>query len=168
MTQMVLNKALTTLKQVYALLQNGRRAPTKTGPGRFKKYEKNAGGGKVVSLIEGILNDSKKAEADAIKAEQNAQQTYETFMLDSNKAIEKKGEQISTTSGNRAKTEEDLILAKKDLAGTNKKLKNLSDEKTDLHGSCDFIIKNFKTRQDARAAESSALTEAMAILSGSK
>merc|ERR1719316_511418 len=172
MTQMVLNKALTTMKQVYALLQNGRGAPhMKLGgatPAKFKKYEKNAGGSQVVKLLESIIADSKKAEADAIKAEQNAQTSYETFMLDSNKAIEKKSEQIMTLSGNKAKAEEDLNMAKKDLAATIKKLSNLADEKDDLHGSCDFIIKNFKTRQDARQAETDALNEAMAILSGAK
>merc|ERR1719253_180849 len=107
MTQMVLNKALTTMKQVYALLENGRGAPViklaGEAPVKFKKYAKNAGGGKVVSMIEGIVTDSKKAEADAIKAEQNAQTTYETFMVDSNKAIEKKSEEIMTMTGNRAK-----------------------------------------------------------------
>merc|ERR1719198_765125 len=172
MTQMVLNKALTTMKQVYALLQNGRGAPhMKLGgatPAKFKKYEKNAGGAQVVKLLESIIADSKKSEADAIKAEQNAQTTYETFMTDSNKAIEKKSEQIMTLSGDRAKAEEDLNMAKKDLAATNKKLDNLASEEDDLHGSCDFVIKNFTKRQEARQGEIDALKEAMSILSGAK
>jgi len=166
MTQMILGKAIGTLRQVYALLQNGHSR--NNGAPAFKKYSKNAGGSKVVSLLEDILKDSKKSEADAIKAEQNAQTTYETFMLDSNKAIAQKSEQISTLSGNRAKAEEDGIMTKKDLTATRKKLKNLAGEIDDLHGSCDFVIKNFKTRQDARLAETDALKEAMAILSGAK
>jgi len=166
MTQMILGKAIGTLRQVYALLQNGHSR--NNGAPAFKKYSKNAGGSKVVSLLEDILKDSKKSEADAIKAEQNAQTTYETFMLDSNKAIAQKSEQISTLSGNRAKAEEDGIMTKKDLTATRKKLKNLAGEIDDLHGSCDFVIKNFKKRQDARLAETDALKEAMAILSGAK
>jgi hypothetical protein len=176
MTQMVLNKALTTMKQVYALLQqrgkiiklSGNKVDPGSGPAKFKAGGKNANGAKIMSMLESIITDAKKAEADAIKAEQNAQTSYETFMLDSNKAIEKKSEQIMTLSGNKAKAEEDLNMAKKDLAATIKKLSNLADEKDDLHGSCDFIIKNFKTRQDARQAEIDALNEAMAILSGAK
>jgi len=174
MTQMILDKALSTMKQVYALMQNGqhRGAPNmKIGgnaPAKFKKGGKNAGGGKVVAMIEGIITDSKKAEADAIKAEQNAQTTYETFMLDSNKALEKTSEKIMTLSGNRAKAEEDLNMAKKDLAATSKKISNLADENDDLHGSCDFVMNNFQKRQDARQAETDALKEAMSILSGAK
>ena len=36
----------------------------------------------------------------------------------------------------------------------------------DLHSECDYILKNFATRQDARAAEIASLQEAKAILSG--
>jgi len=178
MTQMVLNKALTTMKQVYALLQNGRShhrlhgAGAAVSVGQEPKFKDNAGdnagGAKVVSLLEDVLADSKKAEADAMKAEQDSQSAYETFMLDSNKALTKKSEQTATASGNRAKADEDFNMAKKDLAATNKKLSNLSDENDDLHANCDFITKNFKSRQDARQAETDALKEAMSILSGSK
>merc|ERR1719388_682121 len=96
MTQMILTKALDRMKQVYALLQQRARAHLRAvaqheqpgaphiqtsatdtdpgnGPARFTKYEKNAGGGRVVAMIEGIINDSKALEADAIAAEQDAQ-----------------------------------------------------------------------------------------------
>lgn len=165
MTQMVLKKALTTLKQVYALMQD--EAPVKkspVAPVKFKKYAKNGGGNKVVALIEGIIKDTAKAEADAIQAEQNAQTTYENFMLNSNKAIEKKSQMIMTLTGNRAKSLEELNMANKDLSSTNKKLSNLKAEDTSLHGSCDFVLKNFKVRQAARKAETDALKEAMIIM----
>lgn len=173
MTQIVLSKSITTLKQVYALLENGHHArrthaaPAEPENAKFKTYAKNSGGGVVVGLLEGILADSKLSEADAMKAETNAQSTYEGFMTDSNKAIETLSTKISTLSGNRAATKEDLIMAKKDLAATNKKIGSLASELTDIKGSCDFVIKNFAIRQDARKAEMDALNEAMAILSGS-
>jgi len=186
MTQIVLSKAITTMKQVYALLQNGRhmsrahRGPgaahvatsgTATqpgsGPAKFKDASRHAGGAQVVALLDGILADSKKSEADAHKAENNAQATYEGFMTDSNKAITTLSKKIMTLSGNRATTQEDLINAKKDLTSTNNKIDSLAAELTDIKGSCDFIIKNFSVRQDARKNEMDALKEAMSILSGS-
>jgi len=174
MTQMVLNKAMNTMKEVYALLQNGKSHRVhhhrSQGPAEpeFKQAGQNAGGAQVIALLEGIIADSKKAEADAIQAEEQAQSAYEQFMLDSNTAITKKSEQIMSASGNKASAEEDLNMAKKDLAATNKKLATLAAENDDLHDSCDFITKNFKTRQDARSAETDALKEAMSILSGSR
>lgn len=47
-------------------------------------------------------------------------------------------------------------------------LDQLANEKSDFHKSCDFTIKNFDIRQQARDEEVDALRQAKAILSGSK
>merc|ERR1719265_1080626 len=191
-TQMILTKALDRMKQVYALLQQRARnqlrkavqkhhapgAPhiqtsaTDTdpgnGPARFTKYEKNAGGGKVVAMIEGIINDSKALEADAIAAEQDGQQAYENFMKESNDSITKLSEAIANLSASKGKAEEDLSMTKTDLDRTMKEIEGLHETEADLHGSCDFLLKNFEVRQQARQAEMDALAEAKAILSGMK
>merc|ERR1719235_1641371 len=184
-TQMILQKALDRMMAVYALLQKRaqlhRRQPgaphiqtsaTDTdpgsGPARFTKYEKNAGGARVVAMIEGIIADSKKLEADAIAAEQDSQTAYENFMKESNDSITKLTEAISNMNRAKAAAEEELSLAKTDLDQTNKELQDLHDTETDLHASCDYLLKNFFVRQDARQAEINALGEAKAILSGAK
>merc|ERR1719213_587170 len=104
-TQAILTKALDRMKQVYALMQLRRRSgalallqaynaqeqpgaahtqtsATKTdpgnGPARFTKYEKNAGGARVVAMIDGIIADSKKLEAEASAAEQESQTATKT------------------------------------------------------------------------------------------
>merc|ERR1719506_1269441 len=153
MTQMILTKALDRMKQVYALLQQRARARaiqehlapgaphTQTsatdtdpgsGPARFTKYEKNAGGGKVVAMIEGIINDSKTLEADAIASEQDSQTAYENFMKESNDSITKLSEAIANLSAAKGKAEEDLTMSKADLDSTNKELEGLHETLTDL------------------------------------
>merc|ERR1719326_2570736 len=73
----ILTKALDRMKQVYALLQQrGPGAPhvqtsaTHTdpgnGPAKFKTYSENAGGGRVVKMLEEILSDTKKVEDQAM------------------------------------------------------------------------------------------------------
>merc|ERR1719473_273778 len=191
MTQMILTKALDRMKQVYALLQQRARAHLRAiqqheapgaphiqtsatdtdpgnGPARFTKYEKNAGGGKVVTMIEGIINDSKALEADAIASEQDSQTAYENFMKESNDSITKLSEAIANLSAAKGKAEEDLSMAKADLDTTNKELQGLHDTATDLHESCDYLLKNFEVRQAARQNEMDGLAEAKAILSGMK
>merc|ERR1719158_2606646 len=176
-TQMILDKALQRMKQVYSMMQapgapHIQTSATDTdpgnGPARFKKYEKNAGGGKVVAMIEGVINDSKALEADAIAAEQDAQTAYENFMKESNDSITKLSEAIANMSASKGKAEEDLSMAKEDLEQTNKELEGLHDEASDLHGSCDYLLKNFEVRQAARQNELDGLAEAKAILSGMK
>lgn len=47
-------------------------------------------------------------------------------------------------------------------------LEQLANEGADLHKSCDFVVKNFDIRQEARSQEVEALKQAKAILSGAK
>merc|ERR1719281_1319219 len=100
---MILTKALDRMKQVYAMIQQrGPGAPhiqtsaTHTdpgnGPAKFKKYEQNAGGGKVVAMLEEVIADVKATVDEAMRGEQDSQSAYENFMKDSNKSI-KKGQQ---------------------------------------------------------------------------
>merc|ERR1719158_387614 len=116
-TQMILDKALQRMKQVYAMMQqpgaphiqtSGTDTDPGSGPARFKKYEKNAGGSKVVAMIEGIINDSKQLEAEAIAAEQDSQTAYENYMKESNDSITALSEAIANLSAAKAAAEESL------------------------------------------------------------
>jgi len=175
-TQQILQKALERMQKVYAFLQQPGGPHTQTsatdtdpgnGPVRFaNNKEKNAGGGKVVMMIEDIISDSKKLEAEAIRGESDGQTAYESFMQDSNKSIKKGQDAITNMTEEKAKSEQELNLAQSDLDGTNKQIQNLHTIGEDLHKECDFVLKNFEKRQTARAKEMDALGEAKAILSG--
>merc|ERR1719449_317651 len=85
-TQTILQKALDRMKEAYAFLQ-GPGAPhtqtsaTKTdpgnGPAKFKKYEENAGGARILTMLEEVMADSKKTEDEAHASERDAQAAYE-------------------------------------------------------------------------------------------
>merc|ERR1719454_2787675 len=175
---MILTKALDRMKQVYAFMQRQPGAPhiqtsgTHTdpgnGPAKFKKYEENAGGGRVVKMLEEILADTKLTEDQAIAGEQDSQSAYENFMKDSNKMIAKTQQSIADMSSARATAKEELSMAETDFKETMTELEGLDQANNDLHKSCDYIIKNFDARQAARAAEMDALQAAKNILSGMK
>merc|ERR1719281_1134766 len=176
---MILTKALDRMKQVYALLQqrqpgaphiqtSGTHTDPGNGPAKFKKYDKNAGGGRVVAMLEEVLADTRKTEDQAMASELDAQSAYENFMKDSNKMILKTSQAISDMTGARATAKEELSMAKTDFSSTMTELEGLDQTNADLHKSCDFVLKNFDSRQAARAAEMDALREAKNILSGAK
>jgi len=187
LTQMILRKALDRMKAVYfpdtapganlELLEgpgaphiatSGTHTDAGNGPARFTKYEQNAGGARIVAMIETIIGDSKTMEDEAITAEQDAQTAYENFMKDSNESITKLTEAINNMTEARAKAKADKTMAETDLKDTVATLEDLHNTNLDLHKSCDYILKNFDARQAARAAEIDALGEAKAILSGMK
>jgi hypothetical protein len=174
---MILTKALDRMKQVYAMLQqrqpgaphiqtSGTHTDPGNGPAKFKKMEKNAGGGRVVAMLEEVLADTKKTEDQAMASEADSQSAYENFMKDSNKMITKTTQAISDMSGARASAKEELSMAKTDFSSTMTELEGLDQTNADLHKSCDYVLKNFDARQAARAAEMDALREAKNILSG--
>jgi len=178
LTQMILSKALKRMQQAYAMLleraerggphiqTSGNSTDTGNAPESFSKYEKNAGGSRVLRMLETILADSRKMEDEAITAEHDAQEAYEDFMKDSNEAIAQYTEKVVNMKGSKAKAEEDLVVAKEDLKATVSKLEELHDTGGALHKSCDYIMDTFDKRQAARAAEVDALNQAKAILSG--
>jgi len=175
----ILDKALDRMKQVYAFLQaqapgaphiqtSGTHTDPGNGPAKFKKYDQNAGGGRVVAMLEEIIADVKTTVDEAHAAEQDASSAYENFMKDSNKSIKKTQRSISNMSGARAQAKEDLTMAKTDFKQTMGELEGLDAAVADLHKSCDYVLKNFDVRQQARSAEMDALAEAKAILSGAQ
>jgi len=168
-SQKLLTAALNILKGFYekkaALLQKQEPAGPPPPPG-FKEYKKNAAAGGVMGMIQQIINDAKAMEAEAIRAEEDAQKAYEDFVKETNASIETKTKEIINKSEEKAKAETDLTQASEDKEAVLLELEQLSNYNAELHQSCDFVMKNFEIRQTARDEEIEALKQAKAILSG--
>merc|ERR1740127_254973 len=170
-SQKLLQAALNILKGFYekkeaALLQQEPAGPPP--PPGFKEYKKNAASGGVMGMIQQIINDAKAMEAEAIRAEEDAQKAYEDFVKETNASIETKNKDIANKSEEKAKGEGDLVQANEEKEATLLELEQLSNYNAELLQSCDFIMKNFEIRQTARDEEIEALKQAKAILSGAK
>merc|ERR1719274_392066 len=64
-------------------------------PPGFKEYKQSSGAGGVMGMLEQIMRDTETLEAEAIKAETDAQKAYETYVKDTNKSIEEKTRDIT-------------------------------------------------------------------------
>jgi len=162
LVQMVLRKALTRLRQVYNFLQAQQQAENNNG------YEPKKAGGQVLVAIESIIASAKKTEDLAVREERDSQAAYETFMKDSNGLIVNFGKKASNLSEALARTTSSLLNAKTNLKETSGELDSLKATLADLRSDCDFITKNFDTRQAARSEEINGLREAKAVLRGAK
>jgi len=167
-TQTILAKALMRLKDFYKK-GIGKKVLTlaqQTPPVQFNKYKNNAGASPVMGLIEQIIEDSKKVESEATAAEYQAQSDYEKFINDSNAIIKGLNESISAKKKATAQATEETAEANGDLEAATGELDSLKAYEADLHGECDFVLKNFDIRQKARLQEMEAIQAAKAILSG--
>jgi len=147
-----------------SLLQKKKQQPTP--PEGFKTYEKQGGGNSVLMLLEHIIAEAKELEAVAVHGEEKAQKDYEDFVKETNLSVDAKTQAIVDRGDEKAQAETDLTEANTELDGTNSELEALAEGKAALHKSCDFFLKNFEVRSQARQEEIDALREAKAYLSG--
>merc|ERR1719262_135344 len=149
-TQAILEKAVARLGEFYnkkALMQEDAKEDA-TAPGEAlaappaqKTYAKGNGGG-AMAMIQDVIKESKELETKAIAAENDAQAAYEGFVKDNNKLITANQESIANKSGAKAQADEELALAHGDLKTTIADILALDEVAKNLHGQCDFLLKN--------------------------
>jgi len=163
--QNILAKAIKRMRLVYekkeALIQQD-------PPVQFQPYKQNAGASPVIGLMEQIVEDSKAVEKDATTAEQEAQQAYASFVVDSESSIKDLNTQIDERTKAKAAAEAEKAETDASKDNTETELEGLAEAAADLHKECDFFLLNFDIRQKARLQEIEALQGAKAFLSGMK
>jgi len=172
-TQEILNKALARLQAFYAkkafLQAKAKQTPGAAAPPPppgFSEYKNSSGAGGVVAMLQGIINDAKNMEREAIMAESDAQTAYESFLKNTNESIKAAQKALVMMGEDKAKGESDLVQAESDLKSTMTTLEDLSKYAAQLHQSCDFVMENFEIRQAAMDQEVEALRQAKSVLSG--
>jgi septal ring factor EnvC (AmiA/AmiB activator) len=128
-------------------------------------YTKQDSGG-ALALMDLLVKDLTKEITIAEAEEKNSQADYEKMLKDSatkraedSKAVTDKKEALAQMQGELEAAKEAKASTEKDIATTNVYLAS-------LHTECDFIMKFYTTRQEARVSEIDAMGNAKAVLSG--
>jgi len=172
-TAEILAKALDKLAKFYddaAFAQTAKRssvlAQRQTPPVAQMTYKKSSGSTGVMSMIEKLILDTKEITGESKKAEGDAQAAYEALVADTNASIADLMKSITSKTKAKAQNKKDLSLTNSDHAGAVTELEGLGKYNADLHGECDYVLKNFGIRQSSRAAEIESLQQAKQILNG--
>lgn len=167
-TQKLLYGALKALKSFYgaSLTQTSAQASTgqmPPGPG----FAKTSNKGGIVGMVQGVIDDAQKLEAEAIRTEEEAAKAYEDFVKDTNDSFDIWRKSLSNKKAEKGKVEVERAGYQVQYDTTVSELKQLSRSLDDLHAQCDFALKNFDLRQETRDEEIGALKQSIAILGGS-
>jgi hypothetical protein len=173
-TQEILAQALDKLATFYdkeSLVQvvhhQGNSAKAKqTPPVPQMEYKPSAGASGAMSMIEKLIYDAKELQAESVKSESEAQAQYESVVADTNDSVAELQKSVVTKTQAKAEAEKSKTELEAALEDTMKELEGLSAYVANLHEECDYLMKNFNTRQEARAQEIEALQQAKQILSG--
>merc|ERR1719517_179950 len=93
-------------------------------------------------MIEKLIYDSRELMSESKKSESDAQAAYETMIADTNGAIAALQKEIVSKTDAKGEARKDRREAKSDLADTMKELEELAKYNAELHGECDYVVKN--------------------------
>jgi len=128
-----------------------------------KKGEESNG---IIAMMDGLSKDLDKEMTEAEVTEKDAQGDYEQFMEDSKTKRAEDSKTITDKQGALANLETSLGQQKADKASNEKNLGATNEYIASLHAECDWLVKYFDMRKEARATEINALGNAKAVLSG--
>jgi predicted nucleic acid-binding Zn-ribbon protein len=128
-----------------------------------KKSEESNG---IISMMDLLIKDLDKEITEAELTEKDAQEDYEVFMQDSADKRAQDSKTLTDKEGALAALKGDLEEQKGSLASTTKELAATNQYIHTLHLECDWLIKYYDMRKEARANEIDALGKAKAVLNG--
>jgi len=168
--QEALKQALNVLKQVYdkpkstSLVQKA--TPAGDQPKGFKDYAPSSGSTGAVGLLEQIIGDSKVMVKEAELGIEEAQKDFAAFKEDTDSAVATKNQSLIDLGVQKSETSESALAKKDELQELESTATALAQKESALHEECDFLLKNFDIRQEARSQEMEALDTANAFLNG--
>jgi len=127
------------------------------------KGEESSG---VIAMIDTLVNDVEKDMQEAELEEKDAQSDYEKFMTDAGNKRAEDSKSMTDDEGSLAETQESLVSNKELLK--NKKFEAMETDKYmgELHAECDWLLKFYEMRKEARVGEIEAMGKAKDVLNG--
>merc|ERR1719428_304570 len=97
----------------------------------------------VMGMMQSIIDDSAKLEMEAVRAEKDAQEDYDSFVAETKASVDALTKELTTQSDAKAKAENDLVQMQQELDAVLDNHELLASEKRGLHLDCDFLLDNF-------------------------
>merc|ERR1719235_2694247 len=113
-------------------------------------------------LIADLAKDNQVLELE----EKDAQKEYEQFMADAKKKRSLDAKSVTDKEGAKAAAEAALEKNKLALKDKKEEMVETKEFLGGLHAECDWLLKFFDTRKQARTDELESLDKAKAVLSG--
>jgi len=128
-----------------------------------KKSEESNG---IIAMIDMLIKDLDKEMTEAEVTEKDAQGDYEQMLKDSATKRAEDSKSLTDKEGALAELQTGLEESKGTLDSTQKELGATNEYIASLHAECDWLIKYYDMRREARTNEIDALEKASAVLNG--
>merc|ERR1719262_383963 len=157
---------VTVFAQVSAHRQRAAVAPPPP-PEAVSAYTKKSGENTgVIGMLDLLIGDLDKEMSESTTAEKEAQKDYETMMADSAAKRTEDSKSLAEKVATKAATE--VALQEHESAAKAAAAEHMAtlEYEAPLHAECDWLIKYFDMRKEARSGEIDSLKRAKDVLSG--
>jgi chromosome segregation ATPase len=138
--------------------------PAPEAPKEFKKKSEESNG--IIAMIDLLIKDLDKEMTEAEFTEKDAQEDYKTFMSDSSAKRAEDSKMLTDKEGTKADLQASLQENTAAKESAMKELMAVEEYISNLHADCDWLIKYFDIRKEARTNEIDAMQKAKAVLNG--
>merc|ERR1719199_1849068 len=138
--------------------------PPPEAVGAYKKKGEESNG--VIGMIDTLVRDVTKEMTESETEEKDAQGDYEQLMSDSKEKRATDSKALTEKTNTKAELETSLESNTEDKKSASRELMATEEYIASLHAECDWLLKYFDMRKEARANEVDALEKAKAVLSG--
>jgi len=136
-------------------------------PETWGAYSKKSGESTgVIAMIDLLVKDLTKEMTEGKTTEADAQADYEQMMKDMAEKRVQDSTALSDKTAAKAGLEGDLAALNDENAATTSELGATLKYIASLHADCDWLLKYFDVRKEARSGEIDSLVNAKAVLSG--
>lgn len=135
-------------------------------PLKQNKYEKNSMGGKVMTLLQSLMDDAGTLVDKAAASENEAVAAYGELVSETNKNIEALDAELTARSVALARAKKQLRRTKNNIKFSIEERGDLGHQKNNIKSNCDFLLHNLEKMKRAREQEMEALKQAKYVLSG--
>jgi len=147
------------------LMQNGAAPPPPPEANLAYKTKGEESSG-VIVMIDTLINDVEKENQVMKLEEEDAQSDYEKFMSDAKNKRAEDSKSMSDAEGSLAETNEQMVTDKGTLGNTNTELMETEKYLGEVHAECDWLMKYYDVRAEARTGEIDAMGKAKDVLNG--
>mmetsp|Transcript_44448 Transcript_44448/g.73896 ORF Transcript_44448/g.73896 Transcript_44448/m.73896 type:complete len:705 (-) Transcript_44448:46-2160(-) len=137
--------------------------PPETAEAYKKKSSESTG---VIAMLDMLIKDLTTEMTEAKATEGNSQKAYVEAMADAKEKRAIDSKTLTDKQAAKAGAEADLNAAQTEMTETSKELMATEKYISSMHAECDWLLKYFNVRGEARAGEIESLKKAKDVLSG--
>lgn len=143
----------------------GKSSATKTASAEHvKSHNKKGSPSEMFMLFKGVQDIITNKISLIAKSDVSGQERYESFVRHSNAQKDLTLKNLGSKQEAKAELEVALQKSREGIRSKNEVLSAIEDEIRGLHADCDFLLKNFELRRDARQTEQQSLARAKGTL----